>query len=44
MALDILRRAEAGRAAVAQGEAEQGINWEETPQRATPGPDTIARE
>ena len=29
MALDILHRAEAERAAVAQAEAERGINWEE---------------
>ncbi len=29
MALEILRRAEAGRAAIAQAEAEREINWEE---------------
>ena len=31
IALEILQRAEAERAAIAQAEAERGINWEEEP-------------
>jgi len=41
LALDILHRAEAGRAAAAEAEAERGIQWEETSQLATTRPQKI---